>query len=208
MRAVVLSCCLLIAAPACAENIEQVLQRSQQARLRMMRQVSDVDPRAAMVRGSFERLLAAGHRPIIGVELRIVEGPVTAECLFGRMIVANASLAEMPEGERLFVLAHELGHLINGHWSHLGSAFKRRIPGEVTQPHTDEVAALLGPELSALAHRHEYDADAYALRAVQQLGFGLDVVLASFVRHGVQHDTATHPGTRKRVAHLRVIEKP
>ena len=123
------------------------------------------------------------------------------------MIVANASLADMPEGERLFVLAHELGHLINGHWSHLGSAFKRRIPGEVARPHTDEVAALLGPELSALAHRHEYDADAYGLRAVQQLGFGLDAALASFLRHGVQQDTATHPSTRKRVAHLRVIEK-
>jgi hypothetical protein len=41
---------------------------------------------------------------------------------------------------------------------------------------------------------------------VQQLGFGLDAVLASFLRHGVQQDTATHPSTRKRVAHLRVIE--
>lgn len=28
---------------------------------------------------------------------------------------------------------------------------------------------------------------------------------ASFMRHGVQHDTATHPGTHKRVAHLRVL---
>ncbi|MGH6612322.1 MAG: M48 family metalloprotease [Burkholderiaceae bacterium] len=207
MRAMLISCCLLMAVPAFGENIEQVLQRSQQRRLQALSPVAEADSRAAVIRTSFERLLGAGHQPLVGVELRVVTGAVTAECLFGRMIIANASLADMPEGERLFVLAHELGHLINGHWTHLGSAFKRRIPGEVTQPHTDEIALLLGPELSALAHRHEYDADAYGLRAVQQLGFGLDAALASFLRHGVQQDTATHPSTRKRLAHLRVIEK-
>lgn len=205
MRAVVTALCLLAAAPAFGDSIDQVLQRSQVRRLQSTKPLDAQDPRAATIRRSFERLLAAGHRPAAGVELRVVQGPVVAECLFGRMVVVNASLADWPEGERLFVLAHEIGHLINGHWAHLGSAFRKHIPGEVHQEHTDAVHAMIGPEMSALAHRHEFDADAYGFRAIQQLGFGLDVVLASFMRHGVQHDTATHPGTRKRLAHLRVL---
>ena len=206
MRAVLISVCLFMASPVYAETIEQVLHRSQAVRLQAMVVVGEGDQRAKVVRASFERLLAAGHRPPVPVELRVVEGPVVAECFLGRVIVANVSLAAEPEGERLFVLAHELGHLINGHWAHFGSAFKKHIPGEVVQQQTDAVAPLLGPELSALSHRHEFDADAYALRALEQMGFGLDTALASFLRHGMQQDTATHPGTRKRVAHLRVIE--
>jgi predicted Zn-dependent protease len=207
MRAVLMSLCLLLTAPACADTIEQVLQSSQLSRLQTMRPIAEDDPRAGVVGASFYKLLAAGHHPPGPAELRVIEGPVLAECLLGRVIVVNVSLADAPEGERLFVLAHELGHLINGHWAHVGSAFKKHIPGEVTQAHTDGVAALIGPEMSALSHRHEFDADAYALRALEQMGFGLDTVLASFMRHGVQHDTATHPGTRKRLAHLRVIER-
>mgnify|MGYP002149795662 CR=1 FL=1 len=38
-----------------------------------------------------------------------------AETLNGRTVVANESLALMPEGVRLFVLAHELGHFKHKH---------------------------------------------------------------------------------------------
>ncbi len=207
MRAVMMLLCLSMAAPAFGEKIDEVLERSQISRLQSLPTVALDDPRSAIVRASFERLLAAGHRPPVAVELHVVEGSVVAECLFGRVVVANASLAEMPEGERLFVLSHELGHLINGDWADLGSAFRKYIPGDVVPGETDSLLLRFGPQMSALSHRYEYNADAYALRALQQLGFGLDSVLASFVRHGVRHDTATHPGTRKRVAHLRAIEK-
>lgn len=208
MRAVMLSLCLSIAAPAFGERIDEVLDRSQMTRLQSWPEVAANDPRAATIRASFDRLLQVGHRPAAPVELRVVEGAVVAECLFGRIVVANASLADMPEGERLFVLAHELGHLINGDYAHLGSAFRKVIPGDVVRGESDTLLAQFGPQMSALSHRYEYNADAYALRALQQFGFGLDAVLASFARHGVQHDTATHPGTRKRVAHLRAIEHP
>lgn len=207
MRAVAMLLCLSITAPAFGEKIEEVLERSGQARLQSLQMVAHSDARAAAIHASFLRLLAAGHKPPGPVELRVVEGPVVAECVGGRIIVANASLATMPEGERLFVLAHELGHLINGDWAHLGRAFRKHIPGDVAEGETAALLARFGPQMSALSHRYEYNADAYALRALEQLGFGLDAVLASFARHGVQHDTATHPGTRKRVAHLRVIEK-
>ena len=197
---------LLATTPTFGETIDQVLQRSQLKRLESMVPSPAGDARAAVIRASFSRLRAA-EPAAAQVALVVVQGGVVAECLFGRVIVADVSLAEMPEGERLFVLAHELGHIAHGHWAHFSSVFRQHIPGEVVQAHTDAVAPLLGAEMSALSHRHEYDADAYGMRALRQFGFGFETVLASFMRHGVTHDTATYPGTRKRVAHLRAVEK-
>lgn len=208
MRALVIAF-VLASAPAAAETIEQVLQRSQIKRLESTTPLADTDTRAQTIRATFQRLLDAGHRPSGGVELRVVEGVMLAECLLGRVIMVDASMSQLPVGERLFVLAHELGHLINGHWAHVGNAFRKHIPGDVEPSQADAAHALIGPEMSAMSHRHELDADAYGFRAIQRMGYGLDTVLASFMRYGVQQDTATHPSTRKRVAHLRVLaEQP
>ena len=184
MRPVMAIClCLFATASVCAgETIEQVLERRTQ--LHALKHVADDDDRVAVIRVSYERLLAGGQGPETPTELHVVEGSIVAACMFGRVIVAHASLASVPEGERLFVLAHELGHVAHGHWAHFGSAFRKHVPGEVTQEGTDAAAARLGPEMSALAHAHELDADAYGLRALHRFGFGIDTVLASFMRYG------------------------
>lgn len=207
LRAALLACAAAVCAPASAgEDILAVLDRSQTLRLQALTPVADDDPRAATVRASFERLLQgaeglAGR----GVALQVVRGAITAETFHGRLVVVNADLADLPEGERLFVLAHELGHVAQAHWVQVGDVYRKHIPDEVLQSRTDAVAALLGREMSALSHQHELAADAYALRMLQRLGYGLDVALATFTRHGLQFDTATHPGTRKRVASLRAV---
>ena len=77
--------------------------------------------------------------------------------------------------------------------------------GEVVQRQTDAVAPQLGREMSALSHAHELEADAFALRALRRFGHDTASALAVFMREGVKHDSATHPGTRKRVAHLRSL---
>lgn len=197
---------MALAAPSLGETIDAVLQRSQARRLEALREVRVGDTRAVAIQASFQRLLAQPElRPAGPVELRVVEGPVVAECLFGRLIVAHASLAELPEGERLFVLAHELGHAAHEHWAHVARLYRAHVPGEVVREQTDAVAPVLGREMSALSHRHEYDADAFALRALLRLGYDFDTVTASFMRHGLQRDTPTHPATRKRLAQLRAV---
>jgi Zn-dependent protease with chaperone function len=77
------------------------------------------------------------------------------------------------------------------------------VPGEVKPETTDPVAQRLGREASATAHRQEFEADAFALRVLPTLGHPPQVAIAMFMDKGVQHDTATHPSTRKRVAALR-----
>lgn len=205
MRAALLALMMLTAAPAwCGEDILQVLERSQRQQLAGLTIVDDASPEARVIQRSLDLLLSRVTLPV-PVSLRVVRGPQVAECLLGRVIVANVSVAEMSEGERLFVLAHELGHVAQGHWAAMGRLFQKHIPDEVVQEKTDAVARVLGREASHLAHEQEYAADAFAWRVLAQLGEPNETAFDLFRHLPMVNDTATHPGTRKRVAHLRML---
>lgn len=193
----------LAGAPAwCAEDIVDVLRRSQDQRLQAQPPAAADSERAAIVQRSFRTLLQAlPSAP--SVELRVTRGALLAETLHGHIIVAHESLAEMQESARLFILAHELGHVAMQHWLRTALLYQKWVPGAVTPERTEPVAALLGREASALAHEHEFAADAFAAGLLHRLGYGDDELLAAFRQLGAVHDTATHPGTRRRIASLR-----
>jgi Zn-dependent protease with chaperone function len=130
---------------------------------------------------------------------------VIAETLAGHVVVVHAGLADANEGERLFVMAHELGHVIMGHWAELGAVYHQHIPGEVNKLETDAVAAALGRDASRLVHGHEYAADAFAWRTIRAMGYGIDNAAAVFHTMPNMGDTPTHPASRKRMAALRLI---
>jgi len=203
-RLLVLLVGLALAAPAWCQDIVEVLERSQSVRLASMSYAETESPRAVVVRGSFDQL---AHR--FGsdkeMEVRVVTGPVIAECLLGHTIVANELLAELPEAVRLFLLAHEIGHVVLGHWQQVEQLYMKHIPGEVVQQRTDAIAGLLGREASQLSHAQELAADEFAMRKLRSLGYNVDDVIGAFTQFGMQMDTPTHPGTRKRIAHLRAI---
>ena len=194
---------LLVGSPARAdEDILGVLARSQLTRLDRTHPADPNSSRARAVRASFETLtqvLALGHP----VELRVIDGETVAETLQGRIVLANESLADLSEGERLFVLAHELGHVELHHWEQTEHLYLKWVPGAVTPDQTEPVAALLGRDASGLAYRQEFEADAFALRALRALGRPPQDAVSTFIRLGMTQDTATHPGTRKRLASLR-----
>lgn len=185
-----------------AEDIVDVLRRSQQLRLEAQPAADPAGPRTQTVRRSFAALVAAqpGLPP---VDIRVISGPVIAETLHGHIVLANESLADLPEGERLFVLAHELGHVAQQHWLQMALVYQKWVPGEVTPEHTDAVAGRLGRDASVLAHRQEFEADAFALQLLRRAGHDPAVAFSAFMHLGMTQDTATHPGTRKRLASLR-----
>lgn len=189
-----------------ASGIVAVLVQSQQWRLAQRPAAEARSERAAKVQASFERLLSL--QPAGGpTELVLVGGDLYAEALFGRRAVAvSESVGDLGEGERLMLLAHELGHLALGHWGALSALYRRHIPGDVTPEATTPVAAALGAQAHALSHKQEFEADAFGYTLVHPLGFGVDTAMALLLRHGVQMDSATHPGTRRRVAQLRVLD--
>lgn len=198
---------VLVMTAACAaraEDIVDVLRRSQQTRLDAMPPAPE-GPRADAVRASFERLRRE-LPPDLVVELHVIAGATIAETLHGHIVVANQALGEMPESTRLFVLAHELGHVMHNDWLEMGLLYKRFVPGEVTPEATDPVAGPLGREASFVAHRQEFTADVFALKLLRQMGHPADEAYAAFMNLGVTQETATHPSTRKRVANLRAAE--
>ena len=156
MRWWIVTLTLLLAGPAARadEGILGVLARSQLTRLDRATRADPASARARTVRASFEtlaRALGMGHP----VELRVIEGDTVAETLQGRVMLANESLADLSEGERLFILAHELGHIELRHWEQTERLYQKWVPGVVTPQRTEPVAALLGRDASGLAHRQE-----------------------------------------------------
>lgn len=191
----------LLAGSAHSEDIVDVLRRSQQQRLDAVHAAAE-SSRSETVRLSFERVRQA-YALDQSVELRVTQDGPLAETLQGHTIIANESLADMPEGERLFILAHEFGHVAGHHWTELCEVYKRWVPGDVTPQTTDPVAGSLGRDASAMSHHHEHAADVAALDTLRRLGVDPQHAFDALLRQGMQHDTATHPGTRKRIAALR-----
>jgi Zn-dependent protease with chaperone function len=199
---------LLLAGPVARadENILGVLARSQMARLDRTQAADPDSPRARTVRNSFETLTRVlGLR--YAVELRVIEGEVVAETLQGRIVLANESLADLTEAERLFILAHEVGHIELRHWEQTQRLYQKWVPGVVTPDRTEPVAALLGRDASGLAYGQEFEADAFALHALRALGGSSQDAVGAFKRMGVNPDAATHPGTGKRLAALRAADR-
>lgn len=210
MRATLMALMIACSAPAwCAEDIIDVLQRSQQMQLDALA-AQEVDPASAesqVVQRSFDKVLSALNLRQPGVRLIVVRSPLLAVCLMGRVVAANVSLANLTESERLFILAHEVGHIAHRHWAQLGALYKEHIPGEVRPETTDPVAGILGRAASELSHQHEYEADAFALRLLRRLGEPEDTPIVLFTEHlPMVKTTATHPGTHQRLAHLKRVD--
>jgi Zn-dependent protease with chaperone function len=186
------------------DDIVQVLDRSQDMRLAAM-QKTPVDPvPARRLQADFDRL-TANLPQRRKARLQVVRGPVWAETMHGGVVVANQTLADLPEGARLFILAHELGHVTLDHWLQMSLLFQKWVPGEVTQRHTDAIATLLARDAGALAHRQEFEADAYAARALQALGVPMTDMFEVFNRLGGDDESPTHPSAAERMAALRAL---
>ena len=194
---------LLAAKPACGETMADVLARSQQLQLESFELAPPDSPQVQVMRKSFGTLVQALNLRA-PVELHVIVGPVIAETLNGHVLVANAALADAPEQVRLFVLAHELGHVTLGHWRQMGLLFQKWVPGELgSQPIAPQLNEQMGRDASRLATQQEFEADAFAARVLTTLRPGTYDPQAIFMYLGMQKDTVTHPGTHRRLAALR-----
>jgi hypothetical protein len=188
-----------------ADDIVDVLERSQ--RLRLEQRVAAPDgERTQRVRAAFDRLLSQSQIAPHSVELRVMQGGVQAEAMLGRLLVVGDAVGDLPEGERLLLLAHELSHLTLGHWQALCAVYRKHVPGEVRPDTTDPVAGALGHDAHELSHRQEYEADAQGFALARHLGTTLDDALSLLMRQPTLSDSATHPATRRRIAQFRVLQ--
>lgn len=188
-----------------ADDIVNVLERSQ--RLRLEQRVAAPDSeRSRRVRASFDRLLTQSRTAADSVELRVMQGGVQAEAMLGRLLVVGDAVGDLPEGERLLLLAHELSHLRLEHWQALCDVYRKHVPGDVRPDTTDPVSGVLGHDANALSHRHEYEADAHGFALARPLGATLDDALSLLMRQPMLGDSPTHPATRRRIAQFRMLQ--
>src|SRR5688572_14101148 len=148
---------MAVISPARADEIVDVLERSQRLRLEQRVAAPD-DERTQRVRATFDRLLSQSQIAPHSVELRVMQGGVQAEAMLGRLLVAGDAVGDLPEGERLVLLAHELSHLMLEHWQALCSVYRKHVPGEVRRDTTDPVAGALGQDADEPSPRQEYRA--------------------------------------------------
>ena len=202
MRWLLLMFLALASSAASSEGIGEVLERSQQVRIDAHPLVDANAESALKIRASFQTALRAAG-PVPPLELKVVSGAPLAETLQGRVIVVDESLAQAREVDRQFVLAHEIGHVVLKHWPQMRNLYQAYIPGEVVRSHTDSIADLLGYDASALAYKQEFEADTFAMRMLRAMGHSPEEACQALMQQGVHGDSATHPGTMKRVTSLR-----
>ena len=194
-----------VVSSARADDIVDVLERSQ--RLRLEQRVAAPDgERTQRVRATFDRLLIQARIAPHSIELRVMQGGVQAEAMLGRLLVVGEAVGDLPEGERLLLLAHELSHLTLGHWQALCAVYRKHVPGEVRPDTTDPVADALAHDAHDVSHRHEYEADAHGFALARQLGTTLDNALSLLMRQPMLSDSVTHPATRRRIAQFRMLQ--
>ena len=207
MRWIVVVLMAMVVPSVAAQGIEAVLERSQQARLARRPAANAQGEAVQRLRDSLARLLAASS-DTEPVELVPVGGALFAEALLDRpAIAASEAVGDLPEPQRLLMLAHELGHIRLAHAQTLKAMYRLHVPAEVAQELTDPVAVPLGSDGILLSHRNELAADAWAYALTRPLGVGLDDAMGLLARQATRVDTLTHPGTARRIVQFREIEQ-
>lgn len=191
-----------------SESIEQVLMRSQGARLERLPGLTQGPAFEALSQiYAKARSGAARARPatLASPQLRVVAGGFAAECFHGKVLVVGEALAGLPAASQEFVLAHELGHASLNHWQALVRVYQKWIPGEVVKEKTDPIARELGAEASELSRAQELEADAFAADALRALGRSDEEIIGALKDLGAFAGPArsgTHPPLGARLERL------
>lgn len=202
MMKVLISVALATAAlSAHALDIVDALNRGQQVQLSQCESVAEDAPEVAVLRDSFSKLQDARH----------ADTPVTlvvAKCSFGIQVlggkvIVHPAVAHWNEGERLFVLAHELGHIEHGDWHSFTHVHQEAIPADMSDEQVGLTMRRMAPKMRELMYGFEYNADEYALELLSKMGRdALAEGREAIARVPTPSGSPTHPGTAQRIARL------
>lgn len=118
----------------------------------------------------------------------------------GETIVLSTRLSRMNPAQRFFIIAHELGHLQLGHHG----AIRSFVAGIVDKARDESRArAQMQSGLAGISHRHEFDADAFAVRTMGAAGLNAEEAAWIFDSIGSDKDNATHPAATRRATAIR-----
>lgn len=156
-------------------------------------------PESQLLHTEAAEIMAAMNHPGASVSVLVADcGNFAVAAMTVNTIVIPTRVARFSRQERLFVLAHELGHVAQKdvqRWERLGEFFVDSNADD------DTVAAYI----NTLSQELELHADAYAAQVLNKLGIDAQVAaVAVFQRLEVLNapGTPTHPAAKQRVAQL------
>jgi predicted metal-dependent peptidase len=144
----------------------------------------------------------AARRLDTPVGLHITSNGEGGEAVLGQIVMVNEALAALPEDEREFEIAHEIGHIDLKHLDRMIDIFRHYV-GTITDDHLiartlnahiDE----LSPELQGL----EFEADAYGQALLQRIPGAVEGGIHTFQRNVFRRGDYSHPASRERMLKL------
>jgi hypothetical protein len=184
-----------------AMDIVAALNASQLEEFSRCTITSDDAPEAKVLQRSFKALQDA-RAATTSVRLRVADCAHGIQVLAGEVVVP-AEVASWDEGERLFVLAHELGHIEHRDWEHLTAAYAESAPRDIAEDDVPRTLSNLRARANQLKRHFEYAADKYAAQLLTRMGRNAqDDAEAALARFWSREDTPTHPGAMQRMAAL------
>ncbi|MFP5406698.1 MAG: M48 family metalloprotease [Gammaproteobacteria bacterium] len=120
----------------------------------------------------------------------------------GKTIVLSTRLVRLPQPQRYFIMAHEFAHHRLAHHARIGT-----VPAHIV----NQQARVIPPgdvtdiDAADLAHRREFEADAYAVRMMHAQGLDPEEAARLFDGMGASKDSATHPSFGRRARAIRDV---
>lgn len=166
---------------------------------------SDNEEAVRIIRASFERLLVArGEGRAVG--LRVTDASVPSEALLGSVVVVNDSMADLPEDERLFQIAHELGHIDLAHLDRQIAIYRQYVGASVDDTAIARTLNAHAYEFSPALQGLELEADAYAQDLLGHIPGAEDGGIHTFLRNSFLRADYSHPSSRERLQHLLALQ--
>lgn len=137
-----------------------------------------------------------------GVLFRVMDCEADGFVYQGKTVVLSTRLSRMNPTQRFFIIAHELGHVRLAHHGAI-----RSFVADIVEEHPDEALARrqIASSLAKISYQHEFDADAFAVRAMQQAGLDVDQAARIFDSIPDDSDNGTHPSAQRRALAIRAL---
>lgn len=184
--------------PAHAESLEE----NYEALLADVRAgATKKEAKAKLLQAEFEEVLVASGTEE-RVELVVSDSGIVAQAFPGRVVAVTSDLADESRERRLFVLGHELGHVLLEHFPAV-SELVARISPEVKD---GKLPPALMEAAKKVLHAQEFSADEFSARLVRKLGASPTKGAMLLMAFGYQAESLTHPTPASRVERIKHLE--
>ncbi len=161
----------------------------------------DQDLRAQRLHEEFSILLktAGVTEP---VRLIVTTAPdIIGQSYPGRTIAVNLEVGEVSREQRMFIMAHELSHVL---MDHLGDVVKILDEQENLTSIRTVDSTFFRKFLTPVSHRNEFTADAFAAKILLKMKLSVPAAAAFFAQQVNDPETLGHPAAAVRMARLTV----